>query len=251
MDASKRAGAPKGRKRPDLGSADGTPVAVSAQRSDFTLKKAVFEITIVAVGVLLALIVDEARQSRADRNLADEARAAMREEIDQNRIRLATKLTLLHEANRVIEQNPAAGPRLVAQESNFQIAMTDAAWTMAVQTGALRFLDHEERRTLAYVYSSQDIYNRLLAEEMNHWTALAAAEPDDTAVKLWKAYARRVAVSVCLASIRIERVRNPDLPSERLQRVCRRYQFSTPPAALFKSLGLPMPNTGWRPGDDY
>ncbi len=111
--------------------------------SDFSLKKAVFEIAIVAVGVLLALIVDEARQSSADRELAEEARSALEAEVQENRVRLATKLTLLHQAYLTLQQDPGAGPRLVAQGANFQIVMTDAAWTMAMQTGAIRLLDHD------------------------------------------------------------------------------------------------------------
>ena len=74
------------------GSSESDPVNATAVQSDFTLKKALFEIAIVAVGVLLALLVDQARQSRTDRALADEARRAMTTELDQNRVRIATKL---------------------------------------------------------------------------------------------------------------------------------------------------------------
>jgi hypothetical protein len=38
------------------------PTALLPQHSEFTIKKAVFEIVVVTIGVLLALIVDEARQ---------------------------------------------------------------------------------------------------------------------------------------------------------------------------------------------
>jgi hypothetical protein len=228
-----------------------TPAARSRQHREFALKKAAFEIVIVTVGVLLALIVDEARQSRADRALAEEARTAMRAEIDQNRVRLASKLTLLHQAYQTLQQNSGAGPALVGRPSNFQIAMTDAAWTMAVQTGALRHIPQQERETLVYLYTSQDIYNQLLAEEMNHWTALATAGPGDAAVKLWMAYAQRVGISVCIATIRIERFRNPRLPTARLQPVCQRYRLSIPPAQLYRAMGVQMPNTSWRPGSEF
>jgi hypothetical protein len=232
-------------------SADDTAVAPSRQPSDFTLKKALFEIAIVAVGVLLALLVDEARQSRADRALADEARSALRAEVEENRVRLTTKLSLLHRAYVTLRRDPAAGARLVAEGSNFQIEMTDAAWTLAMQTGALRLLTHAERQTFAYVYTSQGIYNRLLAEEMNHWTAMAAATPDGAAVKLWQAYAQRVARSVCIAAGRIERARGPKLPSGRVQQTCQRYRLEVPPRELYRALGLPMPPTNWRPGADF
>lgn len=201
--------------------------------------------------MLLALLVDEVRQSSADRALAEEATTAMRAEIDENRVRLASKIMLLHQAYRALQQNPAAGPDLVARPSNFQIAMTEAAWTMAVQTGALRHMDDHERQSLAYVYTSQNIYNSLLAEEMNHWTALATSRPGDAAVKLWMAYAQRVGISVCIATIRIERFRNQKLPAARLQPLCQRYRLSTPPAQLYRAMGVPMPTTVWRPGGDF
>lgn len=233
------------------GEAADMPAASVPQQNEFSLKKALFEIAIVAVGVLLALIVDEARESGSERALAEEARAAMRAEIEQNRVRLATKLALLHRAYQALEANPAAGPALVAEPSNFQIAMTDAAWTMATQTGALRLLEDQERQSLAYIYTSQEIYNRLLAEEMNHWTALAAAGRDDSSVKLWKAYGQRVGIGACIASIRIERFRNPNLPPERLQRTCQSYRLSITPQELYRRLGLPVPDTSWRPGGEF
>ena len=251
MDPKKPIRTGKERKLPLAGEAPGSSQEPSPPQGDFTLKKALFEIAVVAVGVLLALIVDQARQSSADRALADEARTALRAEIKENRVRLATKLTLVHNAYARLQQNPTLGPELVAQGSNFQIEMTSAAWAMAVQTGALRFLPSEERQALSYVYTSQDIYNRLVNEEMNHWTALAAAGPNDPSVRLWQAYAQRVARSVCIASIRIERFSNPELQSERLRQTCQRYRLSIPPSELYKSLGVPLPNTNWRPGGDF
>jgi hypothetical protein len=231
-------------------SGDDHPIAEPVAQGDFTLKKALFEIAIVAVGVLLALFVDQARQSRADRSLADEARRTMRTELDQNRIRIATKLSLLHNAYVQLDRDPSSGPRLVAEGANFQITLTDTAWQMALQTGAIRLLDERERQSLGYVYNSHEIYNRLLGEEMSHWTALAAS-PDAKSIKLWEAYARRVAVGGCVSSIRIERFRNPALPAEPLRRACQDYQVSIPPQQLYRQLGYPMPDATWRPGGEF
>ena len=231
-------------------SGENDSIAAPGAQSDFTLKKALFEIAIVAVGVLLALLVDQARQSRTDRALTEEARRTVRTELNQNRVRIATKLSLLHNAYRQFERDPAAGPTLVEQGANFQITLTDAAWTMAHQTGAMRLLDDRERQALGYVYNSHDIYNQLLAEEMAHWTMLAAG-PDEKAIKLWKAYARRVAVGGCISSIRIERFHNPALPAERLRLACQRYRVSMPPQQLYRQLGYPMPDANWRPGGEF
>ena len=231
-------------------SGENDSVASAAPQTDFTLKKALFEIAIVAVGVLLALLVDQARQSRTDLALTEEARSTMRTELDQNRVRIATKLSLLHNAYRQLERDPAAGPNLVEQGANFQITLTDVAWTMAFQTGAMRLLHDHERQALGYVYNSHGIYNQLLAEEMSHWTMLAAG-PDEKAIKLWRAYARRVAVGGCISSIRIERFHNPALPAERLRLACQRYRVSVPPPQLYRQLGFPMPDANWRPGGEF
>lgn len=235
-------------------SADPAPASAAAgpvPNAELTLRKAAFEIAIVTVGVLLALLMDEARQSRADRVMAEEVRTAMRTEIEENRVRLASKLMLLHQAHQTLRENPAAGPALVEGAANFQIAMTDTAWAMAVQTGALRHMDKQERQSLAYVYASHEIYNQLLAEEMNRWTSLAIAGQDDTAVKMWMAYAQRIGISSCITSLRIESYRNPKLPTDRLQPLCQRYRLSVPPAKLYRALGVVMPNTSWRPGREY
>lgn len=218
---------------------------------EFSIARSLFEVAIVAVGVLLALIVDEARQRRSDRALADDARAAMRTEIDQNRVRLATKLRLLHEAYRALERDPAAGPALVSQARNFQIPLADTAWAMAIQTEALRLLDQDERQPLAYVYRSQDIYNHLVAEEMNRWTVLAAATPNDPSIKIWKAYAQRAAIGACIAVIRIERFRDRTLSPELMLRVCQSYRLRVPPQDLYRDMGLSMPNANWRPGGEF
>ena len=240
------------RQRPATpGAANAASESPHARAHDFTLKKALFEIAIVTVGVLLALIVDEWRQSRVDRALAEEARSAMNAEIEQNRVRLASKLTLLHMAYVALQADPAAGPKLVSQRSNFQIALTSAAWSTALQTGALRLLDQQERQSLAYVYTSHDIYNQLLAEEMKHWTAMASADPGGSAARLWQAYAQRMGSSACIASIRIERVRNPTAAPARLQRACQSYTISRPPAELYKALNFEMPDTDWRLGADF
>jgi hypothetical protein len=122
---------------------------------------------------------------------------------------------------------------------------------MAIQTGSLRLLGPNERQALSYIYSSHDIYNRLLAEEMSRWTALADADAEGSDLKMWKAYARRVGVGACISTIRIERFRNPRLPPEPLRKTCQRYRPSIPVETLFRDLHIPMPDTNWRPGGEF
>jgi hypothetical protein len=223
----------------------------NAPPSEFNLRKAAFEIVIVAVGVLLALGVDEIRESRANQSLVAETEKALRGEVEENRIRLITKLDKIDHAYQALEANPAIGPVLVEKRANFQIETADAAWTMAQQTEALRLMDAKERQAFASVYASHNIYNRILGEEMTHWSDLAASAPNDRSVIMWKAYARRVGGAACFSLMRIERFRNPTLPITRLQRGCADYSPSVPPDAIYRRFGLEMPSSRWQPGSDF
>lgn len=225
--------------------------ALLASDSEFGLKKALFEIAIVAIGVLLALGVDQVRQSWSDRIILKETRSALRTEVDNNRIRLVTKLAKIHEALGALEGDSGAGPALVERRANYQIELAETAWNMAQQTGALRLMDAEERQAFATTYASHDIYNRILAEEMNHWADLAASNSGDRSVTLWKAYALRVAGGACISLIRIERYRHPEVPIGRLQQGCAGYSPLMPPERIYQHFGLRMPGTRWQPGGDF
>lgn len=222
-----------------------------SMRGEFSLRKALFEIAIVAIGVLLALGVDEIRQTQSDRALVGEIDSSLRAEVEQNRVRLVTKLAMLNHAFAALETDPSAGPRLVEQRANFQIELADAAWTMAQETSALRLMNAKERQAFATIYASHAIYNRILAEEMNRWAELAAASPNDRSVTLWKAYARRVGGGACISLMRIERLRNPEWPIAKLQQGCADYNPAVTPNVIYRKFGLKMPRTRWTPGSDF
>jgi hypothetical protein len=225
--------------------------ATSPDQGEFSLKKAAFEIAIVAVGVLLALAVDEARQAREQRQLAQEGVSAMRDELRTNRGRLARKLGLLHAAYVQLEADPSTAASLVAQRRNQQITLSDSAWVMTVETGALRLLSPEERTLYASVYTAQHTYYDILTQEMSHWAALAAfgdkdqspaaVRERDKAVALWKAYANRVTLGVCISAARIEIVLDPSLSRDKLWAACQSYGVTRPPAVLYRDFGVTMP----------
>jgi hypothetical protein len=244
------------RRRTHLASEERTrstraPRGPVASHSEFGLKKALFEIAIVTVGVLLALGVDQLRQSWSDRMLLNETRSALRTEVDNNRIRLVTKLAKVHQAYLALEADPTAGPALVEHRADYQIELAETAWTMAQQTGALRLMGPKERQAFATTYASHDIYNRILAEEMNHWADLSASRQGDRSTTLWKAYALRVAGGACISLMRIERYGHPEVPLARLQQGCAGYTPRMPPEAIYQRFGLPMPRTRWQPGSDF
>lgn len=220
---------------------------------EFNLAKALFEIVIVAIGVLLALLVDEARQVREDRQLAREAIDAMRSEMDDNRWRLVRKLELLHRAYRAVEANPSSVAQLVSERQNQQVTPADTAWTMTVETGALRLLPPEDRSRYGMVYTANKTYYDILAQEMTYWNSLAAFPRDDRspetlaerdrAILLWKNWANRVSLGICISAARIELAFRPQLSRQKLWDACRAYRVIEPPAALYERFGLPMPDT--------
>lgn len=208
---------------------------------------------IVAVGVLLALLVDEAREVRNNRQLAEEAIAAMRAELDDNRWRVVRKLELLHGAYRDLEADPGRAAQLVADRRNQQVTPANSAWVMTVETGALRLLRPEERSRYGMAYTAQGTYYDILTQEMQLWNALAAFDPEDAspetrherdkAIRLWKTWANRVALGVCISAARTELVFHPELSREKLWAACRAYRVTQPPAELYKNFGLDLPPT--------
>jgi hypothetical protein len=220
---------------------------------NFNLAKAGFETLIVAIGVLLALMVDEARQSRENRQLASEAIAAMRAELEENRWRLVRKLDLLHRAYLDLEADPGRAAQLVSDRRNQQVTPSDTAWVMTVETGALRLLSPADRSRFGMVYTANKTYYDILSQEMTYWNGLAAYPAEDRspqtlrerdqAIRLWKNWANRVALGVCISAARIELAFQPQLSREKLWAACRAYRVTSPPADLYSRFGLPMPPT--------
>lgn len=219
---------------------------------EFNIAKALFEIVIVAIGVLLALLVDEARQSRENRQLADESIAAMRTEMDDNRWRLVRKLELLHRAYLAVEADPSQVATLVADRRNQQVTPAKSAWLMTVETGALRLLTPDQRTRYGMAYTANETYYDILTQEMTFWNGLAAFPADDRsqdtlrergkAILIWKNWANRVALGVCISLARIELAFDPKLPRDRLWATCRAHRVTQPPAEVYKGFGLPMPS---------
>lgn len=221
------------------------------QWSEFNLAKAAFEIVIVAVGVLLALLVDEAREARANRELANQARSAMRSELAENRSRFILKLDIMRRAYFALEADPSKAAELVVDRRNQQITPSKSAWVMTTETGALRLLLPEERSRYAMAYTAQEAYYDIVSQEMAHWADLAGYDGDlspeevrnrDKAIRLWKAWANRVSLGVCISTARIELAFNHGLPREKLWAACRAYRVTQPASELYAGFGLAMPS---------
>lgn len=219
-----------------------------------TLQRALFEILIVAIGVLLALAVDEWREHRQQRQVADAARAAFRAEVLANRDRVILRLRRVAQLYRLVSAHPDEAGRFVFERRSRPLLLYDAAWTSAVQTGALRWLAPAERTMLAELYTAQSHTRELATQEITSWTELAAVDPkamsaEDASdrsrrVRVWLAYAQRVQFSQCVNAGRYERVLGARVRVEQLIEFCSSQPADEDPALIYRRLK----QRGWTSG---
>lgn len=215
------------------------------------LRYILIEILIVATGVFIALLVEELRQRFERRTLVAETRRAVSDEAELNLSRIARKLTLMHNAALILDKDPARAPALVEAQANEEPQPLEAAWTLATQGDVLRALPADESRRISIAYTAQSIFVSVMREEMDAWTRLSRTEgpgasPADTAqrgqaIREWRAYAQRVAVSGCVEIVRVERVLDTNVPIH-AGRICLRYRLEQDPAVIFRALKRPLPN---------
>ena len=189
-----------------------------------SVRHALFEVVIVAVGVLLALAVDEMREAAQRRELVAETRAALRTELLANRQRLVAKLEALAAIYPLVDADPDQVGRYVRERRNRALVLSDAAWGMAAQTGAVRWLSPEERMAFAEVYASQRWGQELVSNEMTAWSELAAFAPGpagaeearrrEEATAVWRAWADRAYSSTCVQSARYERALGAEIDDQ-------------------------------------
>ena len=116
------------------------------------------EIIIVAVGVFLALLVDQFRQDVQQRQLVTQARAAIHEEAQINLSRIARKLALMHRDASTVAARPELAPQLVEERANEDRPPFEAAWITATQTGGLRFIRADQVARISTAYTSEALY---------------------------------------------------------------------------------------------
>jgi hypothetical protein len=220
------------------------------------LGRAVFEILIVAIGVLLALAVDEWREHQQQRQLADAARAAFRTEVLANRDRVILRQRRVAQLYKLVSAHPEEAGRLVFERRSRPLLLYDAAWTSAVQTGALRWLAPAERTILAELYTAQNHTRELATQEVTSWTELAAIDPEPRSaedardrarlVRVWLAYAQRVQLSQCVNAGRYERVLGARVRVEQLIEFCAAQPPDEDPVHIYRQLQ----RRGWTSGSE-
>lgn len=224
-------------------SAGQADMANARGRWDALLGRGLFETVIVAVGVLLALMVDEWRQSREQRQLADEARTALRAEILANREALIERMRTTSRIYAAATAEPAQVSQFVFERRNRPLLVNDSAWTMTVQTGAIRWLAPEERSVFARVYAGHDRMREVVAHELVRWTELAAFAPDsgaaetlrdrNRAIRVWQAFAQRAQFALCMNLARHEEALGALIPNQEVTRFCVRVPADRDPAMIY------------------
>lgn len=206
-------------------------------------RRALFEVAIVVVGVLIALGVDQMRINGEHRAAAVDARRELGNEIRLNRARLLAKLRTVSAAASLVQHNPETVSAQVAARRNLNYFLFDTAWTAAVQTDAVRWLTPAERATYSDVYQGQALDGDVEREETDRWTALAAfgpnspAEARDEAIRVWLAYADRVFLGTCRQLWRYEEALGTRLAGDR-QHICETFRVGMDPSILYRAWGV-------------
>ena len=125
------------------------------------LPELLLEAVSVVFAVLLALAVDEWRETRSRNVLAERARTGILEEIRSNE----TELRNTRDNNRALlkqieeAQSQLAQKRDTALQFHFEIALlSSAAWNTAQMTQAANYLDFDWLRRVSNVHELQGLY---------------------------------------------------------------------------------------------
>lgn len=223
------------------------PTRLTRARSDHDrwnslLGRGLFETIIVAVGVFLALAVDQWRERSEQRQLAEEARTALRAEILANREAVVSRLRRTAQLYVLTTKHPDQVGKYVFERRHRALLLNEAAWTMAVETGAIRWLAPAERTKIAEIYAGQQRSRDVVFEEMIRWTDLGAFSSDpvagdadrDRALRAWQAWATRVQFALCMTAGRYERTLGASVTEQQLLNFCAARPPEEDPASIYR-----------------
>ncbi|HEX2217662.1 MAG TPA: hypothetical protein VHG35_02585 [Gemmatimonadales bacterium] len=120
------------------------------------------ESALIVFSVLLALAVDQWRDARSHRQLADTAHQEILEELRANRASVAEALqyhsALMDSLAAYRDQNGVPSARLFSRGFISPAQVSGTAWESASETGALTHMDYAVVLRLSRVYAQQDRY---------------------------------------------------------------------------------------------
>lgn len=141
------------------------------------------EIGTITVGILIALGLEAGVGAWHDRELVDQARANLRQELADNRSGLVAALasersaigglTRLAEYDRPRLGGEAGDEPDIAINVEFK-EMRTAAWESTIATQALTHMAYKDARALALAYSGSRTFNSLQEEARKPWIEMSA-----------------------------------------------------------------------------
>ena len=139
------------------------------------------QLVIVTVGVLIALLLQGLVDWTSDRALVREARASIRQELEDNMREMDGEIAgldareaHLNNALRLSEEMLATGKSEI-KEINLGFSLAElnlASWRTAELTGALALMEYRDVQTLSQLYDFQDLY---IAEQRRTLSRLSVA----------------------------------------------------------------------------
>lgn len=146
------------------------------------LPELVFEAVSIVFAVLVALGVDEWREDRADREVADRARVSVLEEMRSNRSELMDS-RVDHEAlagrlRETLESLESGDSLEVGVDFSYTL-LSDAAWHTAQVTQATQFMDFDWVTEVARAYDLQDLFDQGQAGIVERITSFGESAGED------------------------------------------------------------------------
>jgi len=126
-------------------------------------------LTVVTIGLFIALMLEAGVEYWHHRHIVAEARANIREEIEENHKAAEKNVVYVQNSLDTIKDNIKTLHVMMTRPKNFQGSITntmsfeafhDAAWRTARDTGALSYMPYEEVQRYSDVYTLEQMVNQ-------------------------------------------------------------------------------------------
>jgi hypothetical protein len=142
-----------------------------------SFKEFLVHLSMVTVGILIALGLEQSVESYHHYHLAEEARQNMLTEIAENKKELDAHLSGLKDLQKQRRDDVRVIERMLAHEHMTEMSMSlnfanaslnSASWATASTVGALAYMGYGDVKQFAEIYRQQDFYNHLQDDEVKN-----------------------------------------------------------------------------------
>ncbi len=161
-----------------------------------SLKDAAIHILIVTIGILIALGLEGIRETIHDHGLVREARDSFREELTENKKKIAAEIENVEKTRTVIEAILSDLPELRKHPDQLQTRLTairpsmyilqNTSWDAALSAGALAHMGTSEVALYGQAAQSSRLYSTMEDRLLPTWFEIAAwrapSKPDEPAL---------------------------------------------------------------------